>query len=121
MNKDDYVKLMQKYIEATKSVVQLAIGSLILPIFFIRKILGKPEGQSVSQYIDWIIITSWVCLGISVGAGAVYHWLAVSRIEKKFEDSIEPSNAPRIWFAITYAAFFVGIVFFIVWAGIALS
>ena len=43
MDKGDYVALMQKYIEATKSVVQLATASLILPLFFIRKILGVPE------------------------------------------------------------------------------
>ncbi len=75
--------IMPLYIDSAQMYLQLSIGALALTIIFKEKILGEEDGIKV----EWSLIVSWFLFLLTIGASALYQYLAV-----KFLDSV--SEAP---------------------------
>jgi hypothetical protein len=46
------IEVMKARLEVSKDFTQLAIGALVLPISFIRMILGVPNGKSIKPKLS---------------------------------------------------------------------
>jgi len=117
IDNNDYMSMMKGYIDIAKGVMPLAVASLMLPIFFLRQIVGVNEGESLSTHINYLLICSWVLLLVSVCLGLIYQFIASNRIEQKLDGTWEPSCLPSFCFRGMALTFFTGVVTFIWWAG----
>jgi hypothetical protein len=74
------VAVMQAWLSVASDYSKLATGALILPVIFLRNLLGIPEGKSLYPYINKFLIASWVLLFISIGLGMLYQSVATCYI-----------------------------------------
>jgi hypothetical protein len=101
------------YIETAKNFLQLSTGLLALSVIFREKVLGE-NGPS---YVSPALVSSWVCLLLSIGAGALYQYRAVKLLES-FSPFAAKQTLFDAWFKahVLYAsmlvAFFLGAVLF---------
>lgn len=114
---DNYMSMMKGYIDTTKGVMQLALASLMLPIFFLRQIVGVSKGESLAAHINFTLIGSWLLLLISVGLGLIYQFIASNRIEQKLDGTWKASRLPSFCFRGMALTFFLGVATFLWWAG----
>lgn len=98
------------YIDCAKAFSQMAIGALSLTIVFREKVLGTSGPMKVS----WLLIASWICFLISIGAGLCYQWLAIRLISLKdgYETPYFPLKYGVVWpgniFGLMLVSFFFG-------------
>jgi hypothetical protein len=72
------------YIESAQVYLQLSIGALALSIIFREKVLGEQGPMSVGI----LLMISWLCFLLTIGASAFYQYLAI-----KFLDSVSEHPA----------------------------
>ncbi len=98
------------YVDSAQVFLQLSIGALALSIIFREKMLGDEGPMSVGI----LLVSSWVCYLLTIGASAFYQYLAI-----KFLDSVSdhPANieyfeplvrAPSKVYGIMLVFFFLG-------------
>ncbi|NQU84183.1 MAG: hypothetical protein HQ541_00325 [Mariniphaga sp.] len=114
MENDEFEKMMSGYISVAKSIIQLAVGSLILPIIFLRDILGIQEGFPLKPHLNFWFYLSWGMILVSIAFGLLYQSHACQRIERKFGDILKESKLPNWLFIIMFTSFFIGIAAFVV-------
>ena len=78
------------YIDSAQVYLQLSIGALALSIIFREKVLGEKGPMSVGI----LLLASWVCFLLTIGASAFYQYLAI-----KFLDTISEHAARIRYFA----------------------
>jgi hypothetical protein len=71
--------IMPLYLDTAKTFMNLSSAALLLTIVFREKIVGSQPGTRV----DRLMILSWLCFLLTIGASAFYQYLAV-----KFLDSL---------------------------------
>jgi hypothetical protein len=49
----DFVQMMKGYSEVQKTYTQYAVGSLVLPLTFLRDLLGIPKEAAVGPYVNY--------------------------------------------------------------------
>ena len=49
MEKADFVQMMKGYAEVSKTYTQLAVGSLVIPLTFIRDLLGVSKDEPLPR------------------------------------------------------------------------
>jgi hypothetical protein len=77
------------YIESAQVYLQLSIGALALSIIFREKVLGEQGPMSVGI----LLLASWLCFLLAIGASAFYQYLAI-----KFLDSVsEHPERKQYW------------------------
>lgn len=118
---ENYVTVMTSYRETIKSIVQLSVASLVLPVTFIRDILGIKSNEPIIEHIHWLLILSWVFLLISLGTGLYYQLVAAKRIEIKiWREEYSIKYYPRLAYKVAVVAFYLGIVAFLSGVSVAI-
>lgn len=119
-----YVTMMQAWIELASGNMQIAIGALILPIVFLRQVIGIPDGQSISSRLNKWLYTSWALLCLSILSWMFYQSIAICRVGQKLGngsgctcDIIEP----ELVFTFGSISLVVGIVLFAIGAVTAIK
>jgi hypothetical protein len=79
--------IMQMYVDNGKAYIQVATGALLLPIVFLRNLLGLSDHDAL-RWIPGPMWISWILLLLSIGAGLGYQVKAVGYLEKAMEGGI---------------------------------
>jgi hypothetical protein len=119
MEKADYVQMMKGYAEVSKTYVQLAVGSLVLPLTFIRDVLGVKSGEALKPFINGYLWCGWLMLLTCIATGLIYQVVAARRIAEFTGGAPHTKNYPRLFFNASVVSFMLGIVLFV--AGVALA
>lgn len=106
--------------ENAKTYTQVSIAALLLPITFIRQVLGVAPTESMTKYIGWALVLSWLLLLVAIAAGLLYQYIAVKLVEARFENSNKLHGMGK-WFiknpdkiyATMMIAFYLGACFFV--------
>jgi hypothetical protein len=69
--------VMPLFLESAKTYAQLAPGTIALSAAFREKILGEKGGGRFSG----LLVSSWLLLLISIGAGAFYTYLGIRIVD----------------------------------------
>jgi hypothetical protein len=72
---------MPLFIETAKTYAQLSAGALALTITFREKVLGESGRMAMNAWL----VASWIGYLVSIGACALYQWVAVRWIEMRYE------------------------------------
>jgi len=75
-------EVMPLYIDSARAFAQLSAGALALTIAFKEKVLGEIGRMRINV----LLITSWLCFLVAIGASAYYQWVAVRLIEQSLHD-----------------------------------
>jgi hypothetical protein len=76
------IEIMKLYLDGTKSFVQLSSAGLALPIVLSSKVIDlfRTSGHFNHLSLTFVCI-SWACFLTSIGAGALYQYVAVKFLE----------------------------------------
>ena len=124
-----YLKtVMSMYVDSGKAYIQVATGALVLPIVFLRNLLGLNERDPLG-WIPGPMWISWILLLLSIGAGLLYQVKAVRYLEVAMEGEDEnvPVSVSERWkrkivappgliFDLMVVTFYLGTMFFVVGA-----
>ena len=121
---DFYFKVTNMYIDNAKSYIQISLGALVLPVFFLKEITGQDHNPA---QINWLLITSWLCFLFAIGAGLLYQYMAV-----KFMHYIAGENvwyrvpkwmvqSPGYIYGPMVVSFYLGALAFVVYAGLLMN
>ncbi len=120
MSTDEYKLLMSMFSDNAKTYTQVAIAALLLPITFIRQVIGVAQNEPIEPYLNWVLITSWLLFLIAIASGLLYQYIAVKLIEGHFAHSEQFFGIlagfirrPDKVYAIMMAAFYLGACFFV--------
>ena len=121
MKPDEYKQIVSMFSENAKTYTQVSIAALLLPITFIRQVLGVPPTKSIVESLSWPLYPSWALLLVAIAAGLLYQYIAVKLVEARFENSEELYGMlkcfikkPHIIYAAMMLAFYLGAFFFVV-------
>jgi len=87
MTKEEYKQIMSMFSDNAKTYTQVSIAALILPITFIRQVLGVTAEKPIKDYLSWPLIASWLIFLIAIASGLLYQYIAVKLVEACFEKS----------------------------------
>ena len=80
--------VMTMYIDNVKGYIQVATGALLLPIIFLRNVMGLKQDAPLT-WIPGPMVFSWILLLLSIGAGLLYQVRAVRYVELEMEGEDE--------------------------------
>ncbi len=109
MDKSDFVQMMRGYSDVQRTYTQYAVASLVLPLTFLRDLLGIPKETALAAYIDGWLWVGWVGLLVSILFSLAYQTVAARRIAEFTGGASFQLSYPRFWFIGSTTAFFVGI------------
>ncbi len=104
------------YVTSAQIFLQLSIGALALSITFREKVLGEKGPISV----EILLVSSWLCYLLAIGASAFYQYLAIKFLDSVSDhsaniDYFEPLvRAPSKVYGIMLVFFFLGSVLLVV-------
>ena len=75
MSSDEYKQIMSMFSENAKTYTQVAIAALLLPITFIRQVIGVAQNEPIKAYLDWVLVSSWLLFLIAIASGLLYQFL----------------------------------------------
>ena len=125
--------IMQMYVDNGKAYVQVATGALLLPIVFLRNLLGLSEHDPLG-WIPGPMWISWILLLVSIGAGLGYQVRAVGYLEEAMEGRTSDNASentrssyvdrwtqmapkePGFIFDLMVTTFYLGTMFFVIGA-----
>lgn len=117
-NPEAYIAMMESWRSLASEFSQLAVAALILPIVFLRKIIGVPDGQGLASKINKWLYISWALLFVSIGLSMAYQSTAICKIG--FVSGLGTGFAckfnPHIVFTAFFISFALGILAFIIGA-----
>lgn len=116
------VAVMQAWIAVASDYSKLAVAALILPIIFLRNLLGIPDGKSLYPYINKLLYASWIFLFISIGLGMLYQAIATCYIGTHLVNraAFACKFPAQETFQLFTGSFLFGIGFFLVGVAMAL-
>ena len=120
MTKEEYKQIINMFSEKAKTYTQVSIAGLILPINFIRQVLGVTQEKAIKEYLTWPLVLSWLLFLIAIATGLLYQYIAVKLIEARFENWADFYGGLK-WFidrpdkiyAAMMIAFYVGALLFV--------
>lgn len=65
LEQEGKLEVNKQYQETIKIVINLVTASLVLPIVFLRNVLGVKEDE-IKKYLDPMVFVAWALLGISL-------------------------------------------------------
>ena len=70
-----------RYQKAVGVVTSLSTAALVLPIVFLRNIIGIDNTQSIADVINGLVYFSWSMLGISIFSGIIYYYCSAKWVK----------------------------------------
>jgi hypothetical protein len=121
MDADHYKQIVSMFSENAKTFTQVSIAALILPITFIRQVLGLASDQKIAENLGLALLLSWALFLLAIGAGLLYQYIAVKLVEGRFENSKKLYGKMK-WFienpekiyATMMIAFYLGACLFVI-------
>lgn len=110
MSVADFVQMMKGYSDVQKTYTQYAVASLVLPLTFLRDLLGIPKEAAVGPFVNYWLWLGWVGLLVCIGASLAYQTVASRRIAEYLGGAPFLKSYPRFWFNLATGGFFVGLV-----------
>lgn len=121
----DFAKdVLPRYVESARNYAHLAAGALAVSVAFREKVLGQGgEGKPTA-----LLLVSWLCLLVAIGAAAWYEYVAVKLIDLYLQGVARnrdpygleyefPLSVEWLWPGYAYgmmvASFFAGALFFV--------
>ena len=106
--------IFEAWLELAQGYREVVIAAFVLPILFLRQIIGLEEGKSVVPHINLFFIISWLCLTVSVASGILYENAATCIIlQGETNKTGLACNLPAWFLYISYMGLFVaGLIFF---------
>lgn len=109
MEKSDFILIMKGYSEVQKTYTQYAVASLLLPITFLRDLLGIPKDAALQAYLNYWLWLGWAGLLVCIASSMAYQTVAARRIAEHTGGAPFQKSYPRVWFNLATGSFFVGI------------
>ena len=109
MSAADFIQMMRGYSDVQKTYTQYAVGSLVLPLTFLRELLGIPKDTPIEPYINYFLWVGWIGLLTCVGTSLAYQTVAARRIAEYLGGAPFQKTYPRLWFGLATGSFFVGL------------
>jgi hypothetical protein len=120
MSSDEYKQIVSMFSDNAKTYTQVAIAALLLPITFIRQVIGVPPTEAIGPHLNWVLKSSWLLLLIAIASGLLYQYIAVKLIEGHFAHSKQfygilgcLIKRPDKVYAVMMLAFYLGACFFV--------
>jgi hypothetical protein len=120
MSSDEYKQIVSMFSDNAKTYTQVSTAALLLPITFIRQVIGVTQEQPIKAYLDWVLISSWLLFLIAIASGLLYQYIAVKLIEGHFAHSKQfygilrgLIKRPDKVYATMMLAFYLGACFFV--------
>lgn len=106
--------IFEAWLELAQGYREVVTAAFLLPIFFLRQIIGVDEGKSVVPHINLFFIISWIFLALSVASGILYENAATCIIlQAETNKTGFACNFPAWFLYISYMGLFVvGLIFF---------
>ena len=114
MTNDEFRQLLTLFSDNAKTYTQISTAALILPIIFIRQVLGIEPSQSIKENLDWALVISWIFFLLAIAAGLFYQYVAVKRIEAWLLGKNKLLGMARSIYSIMLISFYLGAFFFVV-------
>jgi hypothetical protein len=70
-----------RYGKIVATVMSLATGSLLIPAFFLRELLGIPKEKSLVPFLNGYAYCGWLALALAIAFGLVYSWVSVKWVK----------------------------------------
>lgn len=117
-NPEAYITMMESWRSLASEFGQLAVAALVLPIIFLRNIIGVPEGQGLASRINKWLYISWALLFVSIGLSMAYQSTAICKIGfvSELGWGFACNFNPHMVFSAFFITFALGILAFIVGA-----
>jgi hypothetical protein len=113
MKTENYIRMMERWSQTAKDITQLATAALLLPTFFLRNVLGVPDGIPIISRLSWPYFVSWAALGCAILLGVGYQITASRKIEEALVGTENPNLFPHWQFRAVVAAFVIGVFSFV--------
>jgi H+/Cl- antiporter ClcA len=114
-------KLMGLFIDNAKTYTQLSGAALALSVTFLHEVLGIAKDSRIP--LDRLLVASWICFLIGIGAGVSYQYFGVKFLEWKSNIKRHHQSYPRFliehpWplYLLMLITFYAGAVLFTVGA-----
>jgi hypothetical protein len=113
------LEVNKQYQEVMKIVINLVTASLVLPVVFLKNILGV-ESTGIRAHLCPLAYLSWVLLGISLSSClAFYFWStkfakAVYQGQEKQPKGIQMENRRDVSALVAAPSFVLGLVFLMI-------
>jgi hypothetical protein len=66
----------ERYLEVVRTLIGLSTGSLVIPVFFLRDVLGVGQSASLLSALDAFAFASWACLVVAIFSGIAFHYFS---------------------------------------------
>ncbi|WP_422185989.1 hypothetical protein [Aquabacterium commune] len=109
--KDQYVLMMESWMEAAKSCGQLAMAAMFLPVFVARDLLGVDKGAAMLNHINGSFLLAWAGFILAIALSHTYQISATTLIHS-FEAK-QPRLFPRLQFWLMVASLLGGMALFV--------
>jgi hypothetical protein len=109
----DYVEMMKLWLETAKGLTQIALAALILPVFFLRDILGVAAGSALRPHLNAWLIASWASFMVAIVCGTVYQMTAARLIGDAYSGTVTRPLFPHLQFRLLISALFLGLACFL--------
>lgn len=114
MNNENYVRMMEGWSQVAKDCTQVAVAALVLPVVFIRTVVGIEEGQPIRDALNGWFYASWGLLAIAIALGFMYQISSARLIQSALLGTQTMPLYPEWQFRIMCALIVLGIVFFVI-------
>ena len=75
------IDVNDRYQKAVGVVAGLSTASLILPIFYLKDIVGLGDDDSIADIITWLVYLAWGLLALSVLAAVIYYYVSAKWVK----------------------------------------
>lgn len=122
-----------RYLDMVKSVVNLSLASLLLPVFFARNFIEIPKDTPLISIFGCSIYVAWLLLGLSILSGLFYQYLSAKWLRIAWgkpagiflskdtsESTVENLMEWCLWFSVVYLFIGIGctLYFFLTFKGV---
>jgi hypothetical protein len=110
---EGYVEMMRLWGETAKNVTQLVAACLLLPVFFLRDILGVPAQEALLSHLSPWLLSAWLCFGLSIAIGTTYQMTVARLIGDAYSGTRSRDLCPNQQFWAMAGTLALGIVCFL--------
>jgi tellurite resistance protein TehA-like permease len=119
LKEEGKIEVNKQYQEAIKIAINLITASLVLPIVFLKNILGVSESQ-IKGNLSPLAYVCWFLLGASLLACIMFYYYSTKytkAVYHLYEDKPSPPTEKQIetsrgiWFAVAAPTAILGLVF----------